>query len=211
MRIIDFVKSQPIKQFTKGELLLASSDPSDTFLAIREGYIKTTTIEDTGKQRILWIAGRYDIVPLERFFTKKPLQYDYEAYNDGSAFVIEKASLQEFITKHPSAGLEIAYGLSEHFDDISERLSAIGEADIKSKLLHTLYTLASKFSSLDVVDLHDIGLNLTHQDLADLIGASREVVSLELSKARKEKFISYSRSKFTVYATRIRDYMDLKA
>lgn len=211
MKIIDFVKSQPIRQFTKGELLFSSSGPSDTFLAVREGFVKATTTEETGSQRILWIAGRYDIIPLERFFTKKPLQYDYEAYGDGSAFILDKTDFLGFIKANPSTGLEISYGLSEHFDDISERLSALGESDIKSKLLHTLYTLATKFSSLDVVNLHEIGLNLTHQDLADCIGASREVVSIELSKARKDKYISYSRSKFTVYTTRIKDSMDLMA
>ncbi len=211
MKIIDFVKSQPIKRFSKGELLFSSSGASDTFLAVREGFVKATTTEESGSQRILWIAGRYDIVPLERFFTRKPLQYDYEAYSDGSAFILDKTEFLGFIKDNPSTGLEISYGLSEHFDDISERLSALGESDIRSKLLHTLYSLATKFSSLDVVEMHEIGLNLTHQDLADFIGASREVVSIELSKAREDKYINYSRSKFTIYAARIKDSMGLVA
>ena len=211
MDIIDFVKTLPVRTFNKDELLLASGDASDTFFAVRDGFIKATTTDDTGRQRLLWIAGRYDIIPLERFFTRKILQYDYVGYSEGSAYVISKQALHALIKERPSAAVEIARGLSEHFDDVSERLSAIGKADVRSKLLHMLYNLSLKFSSADVVQLHQMGLNLTHQDLADMIGASREVVSVELSKARADGFVDYSRSTFVVNAAKIRELMALLA
>lgn len=211
MFLIEYVKTLPVRKFGKDELLLASGDESNTFFAVRDGFIKATTTDDSGRQRLLWIAGRFDIIPLERFFTRKILQYDYVGYSEGSAYVISKEALHALIKEHPNAGLEIARGLSEHFDDVSERLSAIGKSDVKSKLLHTLYNLSLKFSSADVVELHAVGLNLTHQDLADMIGASREVVSVEISKARAEGYVDYSRSTFTVNVTKIRDLMTLLA
>lgn len=211
MDIIDYVKTLPVRSFDKDELLLASGDASDTFFAVREGFIKATTTDDNGKQRLLWIAGRYDIVPLERFFTRKILQYDYVGYSDGSAYMIDKEALHRLINSNSGAAVEIARGLSEHFDDVSERLSAIGKADVRSKLLHMLYNLSLKFSSASVVELHKEGLNLTHQDLADMIGASREVVSVELNKARADGYIDYSRSTFTVNTAKIRDLMTLLA
>lgn len=211
MDIIDYVKTLPIRTFSKDELLLASGDPSDTFFAVRDGFIKATTTDDSGRQRLLWIAGRYDIIPLERFFTRKALQYDYVGYGDGSAYVMNKDALLAMIRNQQGAAIEIARGLSEHFDDVSERLSAIGKRDVRSKLLHTLYNLSLKFSSADVVELHSVGLNLTHQDISDMIGASREVVSIELSKARSDGFIDYSRSEFTVYTAKIREHMTILA
>jgi CRP/FNR family transcriptional regulator len=209
--IVDYVKSLPVRTFDKDELLLASGDASDTFFAVREGFIKATTTEESGRERLLWIAGRYDIAPLERFFTHKILQYDYVGYTNGSAYVISKDDLHKVLREQPGAAFEIARGLSEHFDDVSERLSAIGKADVRSKLLHTLYNLSVKFSSGDITPLHELGLNLTHQDIADMIGASREVVSIELGKAREDGFVDYDRSTFTVNAARIRDEMGLLA
>jgi CRP-like cAMP-binding protein len=208
---ISHIKTLPVRSFHKDELLLSSDDPSDTFLAIREGYVKATSTEDSGRERLLWLAGRYDIVPLERFFTHKTLQYDYVGYTDGSANVVKKDWLLDLIEEHPSAAVEIAKGMSEHLDDISERLSAVGQADVRRKVLHSLYGLATKFSSQEVVELDKIGLNLTHQDIADMIGASREVVSTELSKAREDGFVSYSRSTFAVDTVKIRDTLNLLA
>lgn len=211
MDFISYVKTLPIRYFAKDELLLASGDPSETFLAIREGYIKATSTEESGRQRLLWIAGRFDIAPLERFFTHKPLQYDYVGYSDGSGYEITKSKLHELLQAQPNAALEVARGLSEHFDDVSERLSAIGQADVRRKLLHTVFSLATKFSSLEYVELHAIGLNLTHQDLADMIGASREVVSVELKKLKAEGFIDYTRSTFSVDTAKIRRSLGLLA
>ncbi len=208
---VSFVKTLPVRSFHKDELLLASDDPSDTFLAIREGYVKATSTEDSGRERLLWLAGRYDIVPLERFFTRKPLQYDYVGYSDGSAYVVSKDQLLALIDEHPSAAAEVAKGMSEHLDDISERLSAVGQADVRRKVLHTLYGIATKFSSREVVELDAIGLNLTHQDIADMIGASREVVSTELSKARSDGYVDYSRSTLSVDTVKIRDTLGLLA
>lgn len=197
--------------FDKDELLLASGDESDTFFAIREGFIKVTSTEESGRQRLLWIAGRYDITPLERFFTRRTLQYDYVGFGPGSAYVIAKQDLHDALVSSPSMAVDIARGLSEHFDDVSERLSAIGQADVRRKLLHIAYGLATKFSSAEIVPMHELGLKLTHQDLADMIGASREVVSVELSKARTEGFVDYSRSTFTVNTEAIRGALGLLA
>lgn len=211
MDLISYVKTLPVRHFAKDELLLASGDPSETLFAIREGYIKATSTEESGRQRLLWIAGRFDIAPLERFFTHKPLQYDYVGYSDGSGYEITKSNLHELLQVHPNAALEVARGLSEHFDDVSERLSAIGQADIRRKLLHTVFSLATKFSSLEYVELHIIGLNLTHQDLADMIGASREVVSVELKKMKADGFVDYTRSTFSVDTDKIRQSLGLLA
>lgn len=211
MDFTSYIKTLPIRQFGKDELLLASGDPSDLFFAVREGYIKATSTEDSGRQRLLWIAGRLDVAPLERFFTYKTLQYDYSGYSDGSAYVISKQALHDLLKQDQTAALEIARGISEHFDDVSERLSAIGQADIHRKLLHILYNLATKFSSSETVELDKLGLNLTHQDLADMIGASRETVSVELSKARAKGFVDYSRSTFSVDASKIRESLGLLA
>ena len=211
MDIINYVKSLPYKNFDKDELLLASGDPSDTFMAIRDGFVKVTSTDDAGRQKLLWIAGRYDIIPLERFFTRKVLQYDYVGFSAGSAYVVDKQQFHDLIKQQPQVSTEIAMGMSEHYDDVLERLSAAGQSDIRSKLLHMLYNLSAKFSSAEVVEFHEIGLYLTHQDLADMIGASREVVSLELAKIRKSGFIDYSRLKLTVYPLKIREEMNLLA
>jgi CRP-like cAMP-binding protein len=203
MDVVTYIKSFPVRQFSKDEVLMSGGDDSSTVYAIREGFVKVTSLDDSGRQKLLWIAGRYDVVPLEGLFGSKPVNYFYTAFSDCSVFVIPKKTVLEAARNEPAILDQIAQGLSEHYDDMLQRMNAVEQSDVRSKLLHMLYNLCQKFSSAESVALHELGLKLTHQDLADMIGSTREVVSLELSKLREEDIIEYSRSNFTIHTKQI--------
>lgn len=209
MDIVEFVKSFPVQTFQKDELLATAGQPNNHFYAIREGFIRVSSIDDTGRHKLLWIAGRYDLVPLEQFFSQKNLRYYYSGYGDGSVYVLDKIQMLEAFKRHPEVLGEVARGLSEHYDDLLERMNAVEQSDVRSKLLHILHNLCLKFSPLEQVSLHEIGLNLTHQDLADMIGSTREATSLELSKLRKQGYLDYSRSEFSVDLAKIKSEINL--
>ncbi len=211
MDIITFVKSFPVRQFSKGETLVASGEPNGTLFAIREGFIKVSALDDAGRQKLLWIAGRYDIVPVEQLFSKRPVNYYYSGFTDGNAFVMDKTKLMDHIVEQPDVLLEIAHGLSEHYDDLLGRMNAVEQSDIRSKLLHVMHNICVKFSSSDMPALHEMGLNLTHQDLADMIGSTREAVSLEMAKLRDDKLVDYSRSTFIVNKKAIEEQIEAPA
>lgn len=209
MDIVEFVKSFPVQTFQKDELIATAGQPNNHFYAIREGFIRVSSIDDTGRHKLLWIAGRYDLIPLEQFFSQKNLRYFYSGYGDGSVYVIEKKQLLDAFKRHPEVIGEVARGLSEHYDDLLERMNALEQSDVRSKLLHIIHNLCLKFSSVEQVNLHELGLNLTHQDLADMIGSTREATSLELGKLRKEGYVDYSRSEFTVDLAKIKTEINL--
>lgn len=180
--------------------MLSEGDVSDTLLAIRSGYIKVTSLDDDGNERMLWIAGRYDIVPTERLFSRhSPLQFFYTALSDCDVYEINKA---DFITKAKAdvkLMTEVATSMSSHYDDLLARVNTIGQTTIHDKLLATLYYVASRFSADQSVDLYQLGLHLTHKDLAEMIGSTRETTSVELQKLRRAGSIEYDRTRFIVH------------
>jgi CRP-like cAMP-binding protein len=200
MDVINFVKNYPVKHFTKGEALISEGDISDTLYAIRSGYVKVTSLDDNGNERMLWIAGRYDIVPTERLFSRhSPLQFFYTALADGDVYQINKA---DFLAKAKAdAGLmtEIATSMSGHYDDLLSRVNSIGQTSIHDKLVATLRYVAERFSADQSVDLYQLGLHLTHKDIAEMIGSTRETTTLELRKLQQAGSIEYDRKKFIVH------------
>jgi CRP/FNR family transcriptional regulator len=200
MDVVNFVKNYPVKHFTKGEVIISEGDISDTLFAIRSGYIKVTSLDDNGNERMLWIAGRYDIVPTERLFSlRSPLQFFYTALSDGDVYRISKA---DFLMKaKEDAGLmtEIATGMSGHYDDLLSRVNSVGQISIHDKLVATLRYVAERFSADQSVDLYELGLRLTHKDIAEMIGSTRETTTLELRKLQSAGVIEYDRTKFIVH------------
>ncbi len=199
MKTVEYVQQFPLKEFQAGELLLQKGDDATCLMAIREGFVKITAISDTGVERLLWIAGRYDVTPVERLFSKNAtVRYFYTALTSGNYYAVNKANFLTAAFTHPELMTEIARGMSSHYDDFLDRINTIDTATVEERLIRTLCYLAERFSGADTVDLYKEGLKLTHQDLASMIGSTRETVSLILSQLRREGVIEYGRKKFVM-------------
>lgn len=199
MDIVTFVKQFPVKSFSKGQVLLSEGDITDSLLAIRSGFVKVLTHDTNGSERILWIAGRYDIAPSEQLFAiRRPLQFSYIALSDGQAYLINKTSFLKTANADAVLMGEIARSMSGHYDDLLSRISSAEQTSVRQKLIATLLYLASRFSAESSVDLYRLGLHLTHEDIATLIGSTRETVSLELQKLRQNGIIAYDRQSFVI-------------
>jgi CRP/FNR family transcriptional regulator len=200
MDIAEYVKQCPVRHFAKGEAVLSEGDVSATLLAIRSGFIKVTSLDSEGNERMLWIAGRYDIVPTERLFSRhSPLQFFYTALSDSDVYEINKA---DFIAKAKAdvrLMTEVAASMSNHYDDLLARVNTVGQTSIHEKLIATLHYVANRFSAEESVDLYRLGLHLTHKDLAEMIGSTRETTSVELQKLRHAGYVTYDRSCFIVH------------
>ena len=200
MDIVDYVRNRPVKQFSKGEIIISAGEITDTLLAIREGHCKISSIDDEGNEHMLWIAGRYDIIPTEQLFTPhRPVQFFYTALTDGDAYEINKADFIAQAKNNVELMTEIATSMSNHYDDLLSRVSSIGRTNVREKLIATLRYVAGRFSAQRSVDLYQLGLRLTHQDIAQMIGSTRETTSLELKKLHAEGFIDYDRAKFIIH------------
>lgn len=209
MNAVDYIKQSPVREFSRGEILLQKGDPLETIMAIRDGYVKVTSISDAGIERLLWIAGRYDFAPVEQLFTKHATtRFFYTALTNGSYYDVNREELLTYAKASPDFMAEIARGMSEHYDDFLQRVDAVDGLNVRERLLRTLYYLANRFSASDSVNLYDEGLNLTHQDLAAMIGATRETTSGELAQLRKEKVIEYDRHCFIVHTRKIEALID---
>jgi CRP-like cAMP-binding protein len=69
-------------------------------------------------------------------------------------------------------------------------LHALEQLKAREKLLHILQYLVLRFGHEESKNCYKIDLRLTHQDIANLVGLTRETVSTEISKLRKDKILT---------------------
>lgn len=208
MDIVEYIRQFPIKEFKRGELLLQKGDSGANLMAIRDGFIKVTSISNSGVERLVWIAGRYDIAPTEQLFSKHgSVRFFYTALTDGTYYEIEKAKFLDIAEADPRVMSEIAKNMSFHYDDFLQRVDAVDTATVKERLMRTLCYLAGRLDAASVVDLYEHGLRISHQDLAAMIGSTRETTSLTLAELRKADLVQYSRQKLTVYVDKMKSIL----
>jgi CRP-like cAMP-binding protein len=205
MDTIAYIKQFPVVSFEKGDVLLGEGQDSTSLFAIRTGFVKVTSLDEDGTEKLLWIEGRYDTVPTEKLFSlRETIQFYYTALSDGSYYDIDKKSFLEFARNNNDLMSEIAINMSSHYDDLLVRVDAIGYTSVQKKLISTLSYVAKKLSADATVDLVEAGLRLTHSDLAAMVGSTRETVSLELQKLKKSGMINYDKSRFVVHVDKLK-------
>lgn len=206
---ISYIKQFPVRNFSKGQLIIEPGAEASMFYAIQTGFAKTYSIDTSGEERLLWIAGRYDIVPSELFFSKaQRLNYFYAAISDVSAYEIDKTEFLRHAQNEAGVMNEIARAMSNHYDDLLYRLQSLEQATVRQKLMYTLLNLATRFSSEDIVEFRDLGLALTHHDIGSLIGSTRETTAIELKKLKDLEVIDYDRNSFRVTVSKLQALVD---
>lgn len=200
----DFIRQFPLRSYQKGEVILNEGDTLESVLYVQKGFIKVTSIEPSGAEHLLWIASADDIVPSEHLFSiRNQLGYYYTALTPVTAYLVSKTKLLQSTRANIGLMTAIAASLSDNYDDLLLRIDAIDQSSIHDKLVTTLKYLALHFGGGKTIDLYQIGLPLTHQDIAEMIGSTRETTSLELEKLRNNGAIDYSRSGFVIYPSKL--------
>ena len=208
MDAMDLIRQSPVRTYSKGQVIFSEGEVSDTLVIIKNGYVKVASLDAAGIERVLWIASTEDIMPSERLFSlKNRLDYFYTTLSPVTAWTIDKPQLLKEARRSPELMSAIAASLSDTHDDLLFRIDTIDQSTIHDRLVSTLKYLVLRFGGGKTVDLHKIGLQLTHQDIAEMIGSTRETTSLELEKLKHEGSIDYSRSHFIIYPEKHTDLL----
>jgi CRP/FNR family transcriptional regulator len=83
------------------------------------------------------------------------------------------------------------------------RISALTYSVATEKLLHTLRYLCVRFGNAPKDGKIELNIYLTHQQLAELLGLSRETTTNELIKLKKRGVINYDRKRITVFVSQL--------
>lgn len=171
-----------------GQFLFAAGDPAVEVFIVKCGRVKVYSLDPEGRSFTLSLAGPNALVGQEAAFCREWYSVYAEAVEPSDLWVFSRAALVEVLRIHPDLALNAVRALSARLADTEERLAQLALGDVKSRTLHTLRRLAAE-DGLPT----DGGLKLrrrwTHQELSDLISASRPTVTSVLRELQLEGLI----------------------
>lgn len=205
--IASFIRSQPAKTFAKNEVLLQQGDKPQAIYALRSGLIKISDISSDGCEQTLWFAKKYDVVPLEWLFdASQTSPFFYTAHTEVEVFVISKDDFLEHIRDNSKVLFEINRMISTKQKQLLQHIGATLKPKARDKITHMLYHLGLRFYENDKTP--NTTIQLTHQNIADLVGITRETASLELLTLKKEGFINYDKQGVTIHTPKLVEIVD---
>ncbi|MDR7481494.1 MAG: Crp/Fnr family transcriptional regulator, partial [Armatimonadota bacterium] len=112
-----------------------------------------------------------------------------EAFEDTLVCVLRRADFEDLVRRKPDLALRVVRVLAERLRDAEETIERLALHDVPARLAALLVRLAEAYGEPHG-DGRRLALRLTHQDLAGMIGATRETVTLTLNRFRDEGLIA---------------------
>ncbi|MDF7659010.1 Crp/Fnr family transcriptional regulator [Erwiniaceae bacterium L1_54_6] len=183
------------KSFKKGELIFSSESPLDFCLLIEKGLSSYSVIHESGAVKTLFYHAEGSLFPTySSLRTYRLLEYNM-AVTDVEGLILPQKKLAELMQQHPelmqrvlSAYLDMFNFLL--FDSINQSYNSAFV-----RVCNFLY-LYSEYMQDSGMQFYDI--NLTHEEISNVVAVSRVQVSYIISKLKKESVISSSRGRIRV-------------
>lgn len=186
----DFFCQYPILRYGKDQILIHADDiPSGVFY-VKSGFVKMSVILKTGREMTLNIFKPGAYFPMIWAITNIPDNYYYKTITATELQRAPRDVVLDFVKKNPDALFEltkrILRGVKGLLINIEHQLSG----DSYHRVIAAIILAAKRFGLKEKEGLI-IKLPLTHQEIADIAGITRETVSLAMVKLEKKKIISY--------------------
>mgnify|MGYP002085438329 CR=1 FL=1 len=160
------------RTYPKGAIIVNEGDEGNSLFLIQSGSVKAYLSDDKGKEVILSTEGPGEYFGELALFDEAPRSAFVAALEPCKVMVISKTQLNEVMAARPRIAAALLKGLAVRIRALTENVRTLALLDVFGRLVRTLYSLAEEKDGELVIDQ-----KLTQQDLANRIGASREMVS----------------------------------
>ena len=186
-----------VRNFARGNLVYLPSDQADGVLLLTSGRVKLCSLTDEGKQAILAFVEPGELFG-ELAVVESGQREEYAEACEASAVVLIPAQvMQQLMQDHADVSLGITKLIGLRRRRVERRLKHLLFRSNRQRLVHLLIELSEDYGT-PVADGVQLGIKLSHQDLANVIGSTRESVTLALGQLQAEGNLRLGRQKIVL-------------
>lgn len=174
--------------YPKGAMLFIEGQMARGVFVLCGGKVKLSTTSREGKTIITKISDAGDVLGLNAVISNRPYEVTAEMMEPGQANFIPKDSLMQLLREFPEAAMRVSQQLSRNYYTAYEEIRTLGLAASPSeKFAKLLLTWSTKTAQND--GSSQVKLTLTHEEIAEIIGTTRETVSRLFSEFKKKQLM----------------------
>ncbi|HET7659727.1 MAG TPA: Crp/Fnr family transcriptional regulator [Oryzihumus sp.] len=173
-------QSMTSSRLERGDILFHEGDQGDRLYVIREGKIKLGRTSSDGRENLLAILGPGEMFGELSLFDPGPRTATATAVAETQLIGLGHDNLQAFLSDRPEVAATLLAALARRLRRTNETLADLVFTDVPGRVAKALLDLSSRFgrpAEEGILVAHD----LTQEELAQLVGASRETVNKALA------------------------------
>ena len=167
-------------RLNKGAVLFSEGDEGDHLYVIVEGKLKLGTSSGDGRENLLSVLGPGEMFGELSLFDPGPRTATGTAVTDVRLLSLGHDKVVPWITQHPQVALQLLARLAQRLRRTNEVVGDLVFSDVPGRVAKALIDLGERFGKETSEGLY-VNHDLTQEELAQLVGASRETVNKALA------------------------------
>jgi CRP/FNR family transcriptional regulator/CRP/FNR family cyclic AMP-dependent transcriptional regulator len=176
------------RKYPKDAVIFFESDPGDAMFMILGGRVKVTILSDDGREIILSILGDRDFFGEMALLDNEPRSATAIAVQETEVAVIHQKDFLSIVEKRPRVAINLLSALSDRLRKANHQIGSLALLDVYGRVAGVLLEMA-RDTGIRLKDGRIRFRRPTHQEIANMIGATRETVSRTISDLHRQGYI----------------------
>jgi CRP/FNR family transcriptional regulator len=177
------------RRVQRGEHVFEAGSPGHHTYFLERGRINIYQLSPTGKAVLLWFCLPGEIFGLAEVCRGGGRQTYAEAVESSSVLAVPQQDFRKFLETHLSTALLINDVLASRLRTLGDMLVNLVADDVHTRLIKLLTRLSSLYGRRTGNESICLDVSLTHQEIADMIGTTRQSVTSLLNALRRQSLL----------------------
>src|SRR5579862_9620348 len=167
-------------KLSRGEHLCLEGEDGDRLYVVLDGKIKLTRAAPDGRENLLSVIGPGEMFGELSLFDPRPRTASASAVTDARLAALAHDKLDKWLEDRPDVAKHLLRALAQRLRRANDVMADLVFTDVPGRVAKQLLDLAGRFGEQQDDGLH-VNHDLTQEELAQLVGASRETVNKALA------------------------------
>lgn len=186
------------KHVQKGQVIFSEGEEGDTMFTIVAGRVKVFIGDEDGREIILKILGPGDFFGEMALIDRQPRSASVATLENSVFRILSNKEFEICLERAPRIATVVMQALAKRLRDADRKISTLALMDVYGRVASTLLELAISTNGKLVV-----GEKLSQQDIANMVGASREMVNRILKDLSDRGYISVESKTITIHDNKL--------
>ena len=189
-----FLNHGNIRTYPRHTVIINEGDDSRSLFVILEGKLKVFLSDESGREIIVGFENVGGYIGEISLLDSEPRSASVMTMEKTRCLVISTDNFHQCLHNHPEVAIGVIRGLTYRVRSLLNNVKSLGLKNVYPRLISLLQELSEPHGDISV-----LSERLTHQNLADMIGSSREMVSRILRDLVTGGYISIENKSITIH------------
>lgn len=186
---VDLAALAKAQHHQKGDHVFRAGAPGHHVYFLKSGKVKIYQLSPLGREVILWFCFPGEIFGLAEVARGGGRVVNAQVSDHSEVLAVSQEQFKGFLAEHPQAALLSMQVLSSRLRILGEMFVNLVSDDVNTRIAKLILRLSARYGTRVGKEIF-LNIPLTHQEIADMVGTSRQTVTSTLSTLKKQGVLS---------------------